>query len=554
MSTYKDEIVNITNEGDLLKIEVCNIITTEMKRLLLCSGGSSAPVMYIQGCGEQDGFYCPVKIPDANQVQNQSIFCRPSREKSRYIEEHYKVEVVYGRLRLAKKGGSADGQESAESGRASLLMLPPLTFWCRTSIFNIDKIDTIAQSFQADFYYELRLNNVIEGDDREGVTTLLQHYEVGLDMIDFLNISEVIGDKESWDQLCPGRAEGFFTYVVKRRMRAVVNEQMEVHTFPFDIQPMCLALTFNCSVARVALEPNQFYPSIFFMKQFQSASVYDVVYGDIVLAEPCFSDPSESSAGYVYPRCVFSTYFARRPAFYLSNVVMPMTLLTLLGPLSNAVEADGSLMGTGDRLSVSLTLLLTAVAYKFIVATSLPQVSYLTALDVQVLLCFAFLVVSAIENVLYPYLAARFDIDSTFEVYFVICYYSAFFLAHFLLFAKLGLWLFFRRGFFQTDLLTRRVMKETYARLLASGHTADSDKELVDFVVDQTLANKDLKRPVAVNDPKHQYAVGGLKISGASSKKVGQEEGEPAGLVSAAETHTAVEEFLARKQEVDICM
>ena len=88
-----------------------------------------------------------------------------------------------------------------------------------------------------------------------------------------------------------------------------------------------------------------------------------------------FRSPSESAAGYVYPRCIFVTVLDRRAGYYLSNVVLPLAAITGLTALSlGAVEPDGSRLGTGDRLSVSLTLMLTAVAYKFIVASSLPQV------------------------------------------------------------------------------------------------------------------------------------------------------------------------------------
>jgi hypothetical protein len=147
--------------------------------------------------------------------------------------------------------------------------------------------------------------------------------------IDFLNVGEVIGDKELWNTF--DMKGEFHTYVIKMRMKAVFNEQMEVHNFPCDIQPMNIPLTFNACQTRVLLEENKFYPSIFFNQQFQSESVYDVVYEDIVLTRVAASDPSESSAGYVYPRCFFSVYFARKPYYYVSNVAMPLTVLTLLG-------------------------------------------------------------------------------------------------------------------------------------------------------------------------------------------------------------------------------
>lgn len=52
----------------------------------------------------------------------------------------------------------------------------------------------------------------------------------------------------------------------------------------------------------------------------------------------------------------------------------------------------------GDRASITLSLLLTAVAYKLVLADILPRVSYLTALDKYVLICFTMLIVIAAEQ------------------------------------------------------------------------------------------------------------------------------------------------------------
>lgn len=52
---------------------------------------------------------------------------------------------------------------------------------------------------------------------------------------------------------------------------------------------------------------------------------------------------------------------------------------------SLSVEPDSP----ADRLSVTLTLLLTSVAFKFVVSQSLPEISYVTALvsiSLQILL------------------------------------------------------------------------------------------------------------------------------------------------------------------------
>jgi hypothetical protein len=74
-------------------------------------------------------------------------------------------------------------------------------------------------------------------------------------------------------------------------------------------------------------------------------------------------------------------YLWRKTGYYISNVILPICVLTLLSPLSCFLNDDGTSLGTADRLGITLTLLLTAVAYKFVVASSLPTVSYLTILD-----------------------------------------------------------------------------------------------------------------------------------------------------------------------------
>ena len=52
----------------------------------------------------------------------------------------------------------------------------------------------------------------------------------------------------------------------------------------------------------------------------------------------------------------------------------------------------------GDRMSIVLTLLLTAVAFKLVIADALPKVSYFTALDKYMNAMFALLFIVAVEN------------------------------------------------------------------------------------------------------------------------------------------------------------
>ena len=102
----------------------------------------------------------------------------------------------------------------------------------------------------------------------------------------------------------------------------------------------------------------------------------------------------DSGTRVIKPCLNISLLATRRPEYYLWNIELPMFVLTSLTGMVWAIPPSD----TADRLSVSLTLVLTAVAYKLTVAQSIPQVAYLTQLDQFVGICFAFMVFAAVEN------------------------------------------------------------------------------------------------------------------------------------------------------------
>lgn len=149
------------------------------------------------------------------------------------------------------------------------------------------------------------------------------------------------------------------------------------------------------------------------------SNVFSVSHRDMVMTSKSYSSTKESASGVVYPRFTFSVVLQRQPMYYLTNIALPMMVLTYLGFLSFAVSFDGSRLDTSDRLSITLTLLLTAVAYKFVVASAIPQVSYLTLLDKYISLCFAFLCLIITENALFPFFETRpgWAVTGTHELY-----------------------------------------------------------------------------------------------------------------------------------------
>lgn len=84
----------------------------------------------------------------------------------------------------------------------------------------------------------------------------------------------------------------------------------------------------------------------------------------------------------------------RNPWYYVSNIVVPMFSIVLLSGSSFVIPAEK----IQDRLSASLTLVLTAVAYKYNVVQTAPPIGYHTWLDWYVLMCYGALSAVVLEN------------------------------------------------------------------------------------------------------------------------------------------------------------
>ena len=105
-----------------------------------------------------------------------------------------------------------------------------------------------------------------------------------------------------------------------------------------------------------------------------------------VLAESTQNIPEEGSSPNVFPLYKVRLHVRRQYGFYLYNIALIMCLITALTFTSFAVNVDS----IGDRIQITLTLLLTSVAFKYYVQQFVPTVSYLTFMDKYILSCMVF--------------------------------------------------------------------------------------------------------------------------------------------------------------------
>jgi len=91
----------------------------------------------------------------------------------------------------------------------------------------------------------------------------------------------------------------------------------------------------------------------------------------------------------------------RNPAHFVWNLASVLVSITAMAAYAFWIDADD----LGGRLGLNFTLVLTAVAFKYTVASNLPKIPYLTSMDKLVLGSFASLALCGLEHVVAASLA-----------------------------------------------------------------------------------------------------------------------------------------------------
>ena len=221
------------------------------------------------------------------------------------------------------------------TGDAVVWIAPPLRFHTRMTVFHLDEINIIAQTFSADTLCSLRLRGISSASDPALVDRLFAAYGFKDSLVDLLMVVET-KSTERWANIERSSTHpGLYDYVLKLKVRSILAEsQPELHNFPYDTQDMHIHLTVNMPVERAELFSDDQDPSLMMHKRFQHASICDIVHKQKLVAEISCSNVEESASANIYPRCTFHTTLNRRYSYYVVNVALPLAILTFLAGLS----------------------------------------------------------------------------------------------------------------------------------------------------------------------------------------------------------------------------
>jgi len=172
--------------------------------------------------------------------------------------------------------------------------------------------------------------------------------------------------------------DGEKVWHAKLGLDATFKQQFQLHAFPFDCQVLVLRIEMgNCKEMIYVPPPQAIVMSV-------ERALCPLTGWTWVGASVNFTrtDPSLSKQGNSYAQFVVELKLSRQWQPYVWRVGL-FVFMTMVS--SVFVYAMDAIEDAPDRLGFAFTLLLTSVAFQFTVHGSLPQVSYLTLLEVYIL-------------------------------------------------------------------------------------------------------------------------------------------------------------------------
>ncbi|XP_064646694.1 cys-loop ligand-gated ion channel-like isoform X2 [Lineus longissimus] len=249
----------------------------------------------------------------------------------------------------------------------------------------VGEIDTIKEQFNADVLVKARWREPsMDKSEKEAKAAREQPRQSTMDPDSIwhprLFIENTIGEPKESIFRSPMWMENGEAYMTeKRRVKGTFLENLELMDFPFDVQDLTCTVASDRPQTEVELisDANDIHRvnKQSFVDE-QEWSLYKHIEAEPKVLTYEHADPTfQRQAMSVKCRA------ARRPAYFFWNIFLITFLICSLSFATFSVKHTLP----QNRLQLSFTLILTSVAFKFIVNQSLPKISYLTYLDKYVL-------------------------------------------------------------------------------------------------------------------------------------------------------------------------
>ncbi|KAL5021572.1 hypothetical protein ScPMuIL_000727 [Solemya velum] len=323
---------------------------------------------------------------------------------------------VLGTLNLQGRGTKSDTSRSVSlSSHKSSTGQEKVMVEARATFLKITDIDTVTQQFEAEIFIQAKwqepaLKNIAIEDLKD--FDIKNYWDPKLTVLNC--DGEPLLNRKSYKVRFA--ESGYQNPLIYQfwRLKGFFRENLELEHFPVDVQDLTISISTERSIEQIHLIEDQSSLGSVNVNAFMDAQEWKIYkhvesFKDITTVEYASST--------VHPILHVQCRVSRKIGYFMWNIVFIMLMIVSLAFSTFSIEP-----GSADRLAVTITLFLTAVAFKLVVKQSLPTISYLTYLDIYVLASLMFLALNAAGNSIMSYIAntAGIDVAAGFDVWSIV--------------------------------------------------------------------------------------------------------------------------------------
>ncbi len=235
-------------------------------------------------------------------------------------------------------------------------------------ILDISKINDVDQSMTADFAVRIRWRDPRLATEKPGVRTfgLQEIWTPRLSVVNKRRLWKTWPDTVEVDQL--GNVQ------FRQRFFGTLTARLDLHDFPFDHNTVKIEfLTAGATPDEVELVLDESVTG-----RASDFSLVDAAIGPgTVTTGTYFFAPSNVHL----PSLTYSFEVRRYTAYYLWKIILPLTIIVFMSWLVFWIDPKQF----GPQVGLAATAVLTLIAYRFLLGSLVPRISYLTRLDLFIM-------------------------------------------------------------------------------------------------------------------------------------------------------------------------
>lgn len=177
------------------------------------------------------------------------------------------------------------------------------------------------------------------------------------------------------------------TYRRVQRFRGTFYEHLELHSFPFDTQPLTISIRANGPLGKDKFSGTQLQCVELGILKFKLPGWYIV---PVLIAAPVRTDSRYDPNKNVYHQLNIMVVLVRSCSFYIYNLILIIFMILSTVWINYGYDQSD----LSSRMDVNFSIMLAHISFRFSINAIQPNVPYLTWLDKYAYISFMFLIIN----------------------------------------------------------------------------------------------------------------------------------------------------------------